>query len=419
MATAQFNPTRSLPFAFDELDPSVQTEFVPLRASDGGDVFGVLYSPKGARVRTCFLAVHPRGDYTRFYATPGVVAQGFGMLCLTTRYLNNDSDAQHERMLLDLAAAMRALRDRGIEQVVLFGNSGGGSLTTFYAAQAALDPDQRLERTPAGDRVDLANEDMPLAAGQCQVAVHVGEGHFMAHVIDPSVVDEGLPMATDSTLDMYDCRNGRNAFPEPSSYDSAWLDSYRAAQEVRCARIDAIAQSLVDERRQLRASVDRSALTHSPHVERATLFARYMLVYRTLANPFYLDPSIDPSDRHVGSSFTPGLDPIVGNYGLHGLGRVLTPRAWLSTWSSTFTQSGMTRNLRGFDMPSLFINATGDTEIGPTEFAEIVDACPAGDRIVATVRADHYLRPLDEDDPDPRAELDQTIAEWASARFAN
>jgi hypothetical protein len=77
----------------------------------------------------------------------------------------------------------------------------------------------------------------------------------------------------------------------------------------------------------------------------------------------------------------------------------------------------MTDNLRGYELPSLLVNATGDTEIGPGEFAEIVAACPGADRTVDTVRADHYLRPLEDGDPDPRAALDQIIAEWATARF--
>lgn len=411
-----FNPVRSLPFAYGNLDPSIVSEFVPLRASDGADMFGVLYYPKRTTPKFCFLAVHPRGDYSRFYAVPGLTAAGYAVLCLTTRYLNNDSDAQHERMLLDLAAGMRTLRDRGMETILL-GNSGGGSLTSFYQSQAVLAGDARLASTPGGNRIPLAAEDMPLAVGQVQVAVHIGEGAFMRDCIDPAVVDESEPTASDPTLDMYEARNGRRPYPEPSSYDREWLAEYRRAQEARCARIDAIALGLIGDRREINRTLTDDARKASLAVERMGIFARYLVVYRTLANPFYLDPTIDPSDRKLGSSFTPDLDPIVGNYGLHGLGRLLTPRAWLSTWSPTYSQTSMLKNLPGYDLPSLFVNSTGDTEISIGEFDEIVAACHAKDVTVDTVRGDHYLNPLTEGDPDPRVRLDEIMVEWASSRF--
>ena len=56
-----------------------------------------------------------------------------------------------------------------------------------------------------------------------------------------------------------------------------------------------------------------------------------MFIYRTQANPNYLDLSIDPSERAVGSIFSPRPD--LANYLAFGLAHVVTPDAWLSTWS--------------------------------------------------------------------------------------
>ena len=60
-----------------------------------------------------------------------------------TRHLNNDTDALHERMLLDVAGTIAWLRTHGFRRVVLLGNSGGGSLFAFYLEQAAKPPAAR------------------------------------------------------------------------------------------------------------------------------------------------------------------------------------------------------------------------------------------------------------------------------------
>src|SRR5207249_2958103 len=107
------------------------------------------------------------------------------------------------------------------------------------------------------------------------------------------------------SLDMYDPANGWRRWPEPCTYDRDWLARFRAAQRDRVARIDGVAtESLAQRDRERRRAKDLEPGT--PEWIRATRkgsFGRYLTIYRTLANPAYLDLSIDPDDRPMGSVF--------------------------------------------------------------------------------------------------------------------
>jgi len=392
----------------------VRREPVVVTASDGIQTLGLLHVPATGRARTALLVIHPRADFTRHYLAPLLAQRGYAVLGHNTRYVNNDCDALHERMLLDIAAALRELRTRGYERLVLLGNSGGGSLTAFYQWQATARPEERLAESPAGDAVPLAEEDMPVAEAMVHIAVHSGQGNVMRRVIDPAVVDEGDPLLTDASLDMYHPANGRRPWPQPSQYDCIWLETYRRAQEERCRRLDVLARAYLAEQAAPAMGNDGAEARYAR--ERRRRLGRYMVVYRTLADPAYLDPTIDPSDRPLGSIFTPGLDPMVGNYGPGGLGRVLTPRGWLSTWSPFSTNADLTRSLQHITCPCLFMQATGDTEIRPQEFAAIVASAAAADKGVVELRADHYLFPLEGQSGDPSLEAADIIADWLSAR---
>jgi hypothetical protein len=107
---------------------------------------------------------------------PHLVEAGYAFLGAPTRYLNNDADALHERLLVDVAASVAWLRARGFRRVVLLANSGGGSLFAFYLAQAGRAAADRLAAAPSGDRVPLAETDMPMADGIVLLAAHLGEG---------------------------------------------------------------------------------------------------------------------------------------------------------------------------------------------------------------------------------------------------
>jgi hypothetical protein len=371
--------------------------------------------------------MHPRGEFTRHYVVPGLTARGYAVFGHNSRYLNNDTDMVHERLLFDIAAGMRHLKEQGYERIVLLGNSGGGSLLGFYQSQAGRTPAERLTSTPGGERIDLTSEDMPAGDVYIAVAAHLGEGRFMLNVLDPAVVDEHDPARSDPAWDMYNPRNGYRPFPEPSAYDKTWLATYRQKQRERNERLDRIARAHLAEQAENRdrmrepafASLDDDA--RGDITRRARLW-RYMVIYRTLANPAYLDPTIDPSRRPLGSIFSPA-DPILGNYGPGGLARTMTPRAWLSTWSGLSSQADLPDTIAHVTIPTLIVYADGDCDIFPSEQQELFEKSGAADKTLTSLEwADHYLHPVGEDVAklaDPRERLIDLIVPWIEQRLGS
>jgi pimeloyl-ACP methyl ester carboxylesterase len=266
---------------------------------------------------------------------------------------------------------------------------------------------------------------MPAGDVYVAVAAHLGEGRFMLNVIDPAVTDEHDPTATDAAWDMYSPANGYRPFPQASSYDAAWLAEYRKRQRARTARLDAIARAHLDDHAQHRARMRDDAFATLPDdergaIERRARLARYMLIYRTLANPAYLDPTIDPSRRPLGSIFSPG-DPIIGNYGAGGLARVMTPRAWLSTWSGLSSQAELPDTIARVAIPTLIVYADADCDIFPSEQRELYEKSGAKDKTLVELEwAGHYLQPIGDEGAslaDPRARLIDIIVPWIEERL--
>ena len=379
------------PLPEDEPGVEVRREPVRLVSPDGGLVRGVLWTPPaGTPWKTAVILSHPRGDFSVHYACPLLAAAGYAVFGFGTRYMNNDTDCLHEACITDVKTAHDEMVRRGAEAVVLLGNSGGGSLMA------------------------MANAELGIGDGWVGMAAHPGEGVFMLQVIDPSVTDESDPFATDPELDMYNPDNGWRPWPEPCSYDSAWLERYRAAQVERVARLDAVAKesiaasaSVVPD---LKSTDARTDPKQYRELRRRAVFTKYMTIYRTLADPSYLDLSIDPDDRAMGSLFA-FPDPFDANYGRGGLARTMTARGWLSTWSGLSSGAKLADTMPQVTVPTLLIHPTADTEIRVWQAKEIVDAAGADDVTYIEMKgALHYLE-------GDRPEAMQHVADWLAARF--
>ncbi len=378
------------PLAEDDPGVDVQRESIRLVSPDGALVRGILWTPPvGTPWKTAVILSHPRGDFSVHYACPLLAAAGYAVLGFGTRYMNNDTDCLHENCIVDVQTVHDEMRRRGAEAVVLLGNSGGGSLMALATAELGI-----------GD-------------GWIGMAAHPGEGVFMLQVIDPSVADEADPFATIPELDMYNPDNGWRPWPQPCEYDRIWVDTYRAAQMARVARIDAIAKASITDAEaagQRLRGVDRSDVVAWREARRRTVFSKYLTIYRTLADPAYLDLSIDPDERAMGSLFA-FPDPFDANYGRGGLARTMTARGWLSTWSGLSSHAKLADTMPRVTVPTILIHPTADTEIRVWQAKEIVDNAGAADRTYVEMKgAPHYLE-------GHRREALQIVADWLAQRF--
>ena len=413
------------PIDFGDIDPSIRQRPVQLYAADFGKSRGILYMPATGKPRTVVIMAHPRADFSTHYSIPFWVEAGFAAFGFNTRYLNNDAMMLHENLLLDLAAGIRFLREEeGFEKIVMLGNSGGGSLFAYYDSQARTPVGNRVTAPPGGGPPDLNKFDLPTADGYIALAAHPGQGMVLMSCLDAAVVDESLPLASDPLLDMYDERNGFKTPPADSHFSKDFVERYRAAQLSRCARIDAIARRHIAEANHGRAAMRApefaaSLADHRNYHARRAMAPRYMIVYRTQANLNYLDLSIDPSERAVGSIISPRPD--LANYSPFGLGRIVTPDAWLSTWSGLSSWAKMASNLPKVTVPTLVVGANGDQDIFISDVHGEFEASGASDKTLAFIEgADHFMRAggAQAHHGDPRPRLMKILTDWTRDRFA-
>jgi acetyl esterase/lipase len=405
-------------FRLTEVGHDIEYEAVNLIAQDGGFSRGLLYHVRGTKPLVGVHLMHPRTDQSQNYNILPLVEAGYMVLGRAGRWVNNDIATEHERLVYDVAAGVRLLRERGCERVILLGNSGGGTLAAFYQSQATAEPGNRLKHTVAGEPLDLDRADLPIASGLVLIGAHSGEGPCLLKWIDPSVVEEADPCSANRDLDMYDERNGYREPPEPSVFEPEFLQRFRAGQRDRVERLDAMARSRIERGRFAAATAEASSGHSRARLEREGTVVHHMQIHRTMADPAFVDLSIEPDDRVV-SAYNGDPRPDLVNYGT-GVATILTPAAWLSTWSGVSTHARTDSCLRMVTDPLLVVHYMGDVITRLSEVEGFFNAAAATDKQIVKIRhADHYGFQISADGTkgERSAEGTAAVVHWMQQRF--
>jgi alpha-beta hydrolase superfamily lysophospholipase len=335
---------------------------------------------------TLLVFMHPMGIMHYLPMPMGLAAAGIHCLSAVSRYPNNDSALVMEKVLVDLAAWIAHAREKlGYSRIVLAGWSGGGSLSLFYQRQAVA---PFITDTPAGDPVALPS--LVPADAMLLLAAHVSRAATLTEWLDPSVTDEHDPLWRDPTLDLYG-----NPPPESPPYSADFLARFRAAQVARNQRISQWALA--------RLETVRTRL--GPHGEEA------FVVHGTMADPRWLDPSLDPNDRVPGRCYLG--DPRLINDAPGGLARYATLRSWLSQWSLEHSRADGPACAAFCTVPTLVLDNSADDACTPSHADRLYAGLAAEDRTRVTIRgATHYYA----FQPDKLKEAVASVAAWLAAR---
>lgn len=342
---------------------------------------GVRFRAPDKQASCLLVYMHPASTL-QLLPVPRAMAQaGVDVLCAGSRYARNDTPLIMENVALDLGAYLRHAREVwGYERIVLAGWSGGGSLSAFYQSLAEA---PRITETPAGDPVDLSG--LPPADGLIYHAAHLSRADVLSEFIDPSVLDESDPDVRDVELDLYDPRN-----PNRPPYNADYVRQFRDAQLDRLRRRTAY----------VRATLERVRREDGPAAERG------LLTHRTMADPRWLDATIDPNDRTIGHCFLG--EPRAANLAPAGVARYSTLRAWLSQWSIDDTQTRADQTITHVRVPLLAIENSADDAVPQPHVRRVFDACPADKRFELIEGANHYYT----EQPEHLADVVSRTVRW-------
>lgn len=349
---------------------------------------GILMTPKGRPSSTLLIFMHPATTLQLLPVPRATVQGGAHVLCAASRYMKNDAPLILEKVLLDLGAYIRHAREQwGYQKVVIVGWSGGGALSLLYQSQAEK---PTITHTPAGDPVDVKGAGLIPADALVFQAAHTSRAQLLLDMLDPSMRNELDPDDRIRDLDIYDKAN-----PNQPPYSADFIAAYRAAQLARMRRITAwVKDTLETLKHKNTGELERGFVTH-----------------RTMAEPRFLDPALDPNDRKPGWCYLG--NPETANTGPVGLARFSTLRSWLSQWSIEDTQGNGLLCAPQITVPLLAIENSADDAVPQPHTGSIFAAAGSKDKTMYVVKGGtHYYA----GQPDKLVEAVSVARNWLNDR---
>ena len=325
-----------------------------------------LLKPESSTGKSIVVFMHPTGGGSYLPMLNALAKQGIDTLWCDSRYRGTDSALIMEKVLIDLGECIKHLKEvHKYEKVILGGWSGGGSLSLFYQSQAE---NPSITETPAGDPIDLISQNFIPADGLMLIAAHESRHRTFTEWIDGSVIDEANPENRDKDLDIYNEDN-----PNQPEYSEDFIQTYRASQIQRNRKITSWVQQKLDDYKKLG--------------EKNREFG--FVVHRTMADPKWLDTTIDPNGRKPNWCFL-GQPEIVNNSPI-GLGRYCSLRSWLSQWSYDLAQGDGLTCARNISIPSLVIGNSDDDGITPSHTKNLYNSIGHENKYLEWIEgANHY-----------------------------
>ncbi|WP_396272931.1 alpha/beta hydrolase [Hyphomonas sp.] len=343
-----------------------------------------LLKPEGRPSATVVIWSHPIGGGFYLPMMAALAKAGVHVIYCDTRYRGVDTALIMEKVVCDLGAVVRDAKERlGYTKVILGGWSGGGSMSLYYQAEAE---NPTVTTTPAGDAYDLTSKGLIPADGMMLVAAHHARHVTFTEWLDPSVLDENDPENRDPELDIYNKHN-----PNQPPYSKEFLERYRAAQIARNRKITAW----------VKEKLAKYKADGTPNREFG------FVVHRTMAEPKWLDPTIDPNGRQPNWCFLG--DPEVVNDSPVGLARFCSLRSWLSQWSYDDARADGVTCAARISVPALVVGNTADDGITPEHTKRLFEAVPHTRKALKWIEgANHYYF----GQKDKASEAAQTCADW-------
>jgi hypothetical protein len=202
-----------------------------------GQAKGAVYKPdSGPQFPVGILVMHRESNYMNNIACREFSRRGFVVLCMNSRFENNEALVDWELIPLDVAQGVNHLKSvQKVNKVILYGNSGGGVTMSFYQAVAENGPSVCQG---ANKLVQCGNNlaGIPPADGIILSDGHPGNPILRLRSVNPAVNNEKNPDRLNPRLDPFDPKNGFK--PEGAShYSDEFKARYFKGQAERMNRL--------------------------------------------------------------------------------------------------------------------------------------------------------------------------------------